>query len=220
MKEHQHVEWKESWRDECLKWICGFANAEGGVLVIGRNDKGEAVGVANARKLLEDLPNKIRDVLGIMADVNLVKKSGKELIEIRVEPYPTPISYKGELLLSQRQHHAGTQGGGAGAVLDEKTGPHLGRCAGARASPCATCPVPPPSKLSSSGPAKAAGWNRPCCGNRQRESCSSNLELTEGKYWLKRAACCSFHDRPEKYRQRGLGQDGFLRDQRRPALSR
>ena len=65
------------------------------MLVIGRNDKGVAVGVADARKLLEDLPNKIRDVLGIMADVNLVKKSGKELIEIRVEPYPTPISYKG-----------------------------------------------------------------------------------------------------------------------------
>ena len=96
MKEHQHVEWKESWRDEYLKWICGFANAEGGVLVIGRNDKGEPVGVSNARKLLEDLPNKIRDVLGIMADVRLVKKAGKELIEIRVEPYPTPISYKGE----------------------------------------------------------------------------------------------------------------------------
>ncbi len=44
MKETQHIEWKESWRDEYLRWICGFANAEGGVLVIGRNDKGEAVG--------------------------------------------------------------------------------------------------------------------------------------------------------------------------------
>ena len=37
-RESQQVEWKESWRDEYLKWICGFANAEGGVLVIGRND--------------------------------------------------------------------------------------------------------------------------------------------------------------------------------------
>jgi ATP-dependent DNA helicase RecG len=45
MKETQHIEWKESWRDDYLKWICGFANAEGGVLVIGRNDKGIAVGV-------------------------------------------------------------------------------------------------------------------------------------------------------------------------------
>ena len=95
MKEHQRIEWKEAWRDECLKWICGFTNAEGGVLVIGRDDQGKPVGVANSRKLLEDLPNKIRDVLGVMADVNLVKKSGKELIEIRVESYPTPISYRG-----------------------------------------------------------------------------------------------------------------------------
>jgi len=96
MKENQRVEWKETWRDEYLRWICGFANAEGGVLVIGRDDKGKAVGVANARKLLEDLPNKIRDVLGIMADVRLAKKAGKDMIEIHVDPYPTPISYKGE----------------------------------------------------------------------------------------------------------------------------
>ncbi len=26
-KENQHIEWKEYWRDEYLKWICGFANA-------------------------------------------------------------------------------------------------------------------------------------------------------------------------------------------------
>lgn len=62
MKEHQHIEWKESWRDEYLKWICGFANAEGGVLVIGRNDRGEIIGVPNAAKLMEDIPNKVRDV--------------------------------------------------------------------------------------------------------------------------------------------------------------
>lgn len=45
MKENQNTEWKESWRDEYLKWLCGFANAEGGVLVIGRNDKGQPIGV-------------------------------------------------------------------------------------------------------------------------------------------------------------------------------
>ena len=96
MKESQHTEWKENWRDEYLRWICGFANAEGGVLVIGRNDEGVAVGVKDAKKLLEVLPNKIRDVLGIVVDVNLGTEAGKELIEIRVEPYPSPISYKGE----------------------------------------------------------------------------------------------------------------------------
>ena len=46
--ESQKMEWKEAWRDEYLKWICGFANAQGGTLVIGKNDTGEAVGVQNA----------------------------------------------------------------------------------------------------------------------------------------------------------------------------
>jgi len=96
MKETQHIEWKESWRDEYLRWICGFANAEGGVLVIGRNDKGEAVGVKNAPRLLQEIPNKVRDILGIMVDVNLIEEAGKEILEIVVEPYPSPISYKGE----------------------------------------------------------------------------------------------------------------------------
>lgn len=96
MKENQNTEWKESWRDDYLRWVCGFANAEGGTLVIGRNDQGQAVGVANAARLLEEIPNKVRDVLGIMVDVNLLVEDGKELLEIVVEPYPSPISYKGE----------------------------------------------------------------------------------------------------------------------------
>ena len=28
--EKQNIEFKESWRDEYLKWLCGFANAQGG----------------------------------------------------------------------------------------------------------------------------------------------------------------------------------------------
>ena len=96
MKENQHIEWKESWRDEYLKWICGFANAEGGVLVIGRDDKGVPVGVKDARKLMVDIPNKVRDILGIMVDANLHEENGKELVEIKVESYPSPVNYKGE----------------------------------------------------------------------------------------------------------------------------
>ncbi len=96
MKESQQVEWKSSWRDDYLRWICGFANAEGGHLVIGRDDRGVAVGVKDATKLMEEIPNKVRDILGIMVDVNLRRAGGKELVEIRVEPYPYPVSYKGE----------------------------------------------------------------------------------------------------------------------------
>lgn len=39
--ENQNTEFKESWRDEYVKWVCGFANAQGGKLYIGINDKGE-----------------------------------------------------------------------------------------------------------------------------------------------------------------------------------
>ena len=68
MGEDKHTEWKESWRDEHLKWICGFANAQGGVLEIGRDDKGKAVGVKNVSRLLEVLPNKIKHILGIVPE--------------------------------------------------------------------------------------------------------------------------------------------------------
>ena len=41
LKEDQNVEWKKSWQDDYLKWICGFANAQGGRLVLGKDDAGK-----------------------------------------------------------------------------------------------------------------------------------------------------------------------------------
>lgn len=96
MSEHQQREWKAAWRDEYLKWICGFANAEGGVLEIDRSDAGEPMGVADVVRRLEEIPNKVRDVLGIMVDVNLREEAGKALLEIVMPAYPSPVSYKGE----------------------------------------------------------------------------------------------------------------------------
>lgn len=95
MAESQNIEWKESWRDEYLKWICGFANAQGGKVYIGCDDDGKVVGVANSKRLLEDIPNKITQSLGIVADVNLLSEDGKDYIEILVPPYSIGITYKG-----------------------------------------------------------------------------------------------------------------------------
>ena len=96
MSENQNTEWKQSWRDEYLKWICGFANAEGGTLEIGKDDDGNVIGISNARKLMEDLPNKVRDILGILVDVNLQVQSGLEWLSIEVASYPFPVNYKGQ----------------------------------------------------------------------------------------------------------------------------
>ena len=96
MAESQNVEYKESWRDEYLKWICGFANAQGGTIYIGKDDSGNICGVENSKKLLEDIPNKIRNTLGIVVDVNLHHTENGDYIQIEVEPQPYPISYYGE----------------------------------------------------------------------------------------------------------------------------
>ena len=96
MAENQNVEYKESWRDEYLKWVCGFANAQGGTIYIGIDDAGNVVGVQNVKKLLEDIPNKIQSGMGIVADVNKYTKDGKDYLEIKVKPSTFPISYHGE----------------------------------------------------------------------------------------------------------------------------
>ena len=95
VKECQNIEWKETWSDEYLKWICGFGNAQGGKLYIGIDDSNRVVGVANAQRLLEDIPNKIVMTLGIVAEVNLLSKDGRDYIEIVVSPSNIPIAYHG-----------------------------------------------------------------------------------------------------------------------------
>ena len=76
MLEHQNIEYKQSWRDDYLKWVCGFANANGGTIYIGKDDNGKVVGITEYKKLMEDIPNKINDILGVMAEVNLKKCDG------------------------------------------------------------------------------------------------------------------------------------------------
>ena len=95
MSESQNIEYKESWRDEYLKWICGFANAQGGRIYIGIDDNQQVVGVADSKRLMEDIPNKIVNYLDIVADVNLLHKEDKDYIEIAVQPCNLPIAYHG-----------------------------------------------------------------------------------------------------------------------------
>lgn len=93
--ENQNIEWKSKWNDDYLAWISGFANAQGGKIYIGCDDNGKVIGLSNSSKLLVDLPNKIRETLGVVVGVNLLVKDGKEYIEIDVPAYPIGISCKG-----------------------------------------------------------------------------------------------------------------------------
>ncbi len=65
-------------------------NAYGGTLYIGKNDNGDVVGLSDKdrKRLLEAIPNKITDIMGIVADVNLLYENGLQYIEITVDKYP------------------------------------------------------------------------------------------------------------------------------------
>jgi ATP-dependent DNA helicase RecG len=95
LPEQQDIEWKSTWRDEWLEWISGFANAQGGRLYVGKTDTGQAVGLADASRQLKELPDKIKSVLGIVLDVNLLQEDGGDIIEIVVPALPMPIACKG-----------------------------------------------------------------------------------------------------------------------------
>ena len=95
MPESQNIEYKSSWHDDYLKWICGFANAQGGKIHIGKDDAGTVVGLEDYKRLMEDIPNKIKNLMGIITEVNLVEENDKYYIEIIVHPYSVPISLRG-----------------------------------------------------------------------------------------------------------------------------
>ena len=95
MPEHQNIEYKQSWRDEYLKWVCGFANAQGGKIYIGIDDKGDVTGLEDYKRLMDHIPNKIVNHLGVLADVNLHISDGKHYIEIDVAANAIPVSYHG-----------------------------------------------------------------------------------------------------------------------------
>ena len=95
MPEQQNIEYKSSWHDDYLKWVCGFANAQGGIIFIGKDDNGQVLGVDDYKRLMDDIPNKIRNAMGITVEVNLQEENNLYFIEIITYPYSVPISLRG-----------------------------------------------------------------------------------------------------------------------------
>lgn len=195
MTENQNIEYKESWRDEYLKWICGFANANGDSIFIGKNDTGKVVGVADAKKLLEDIPNKVRDILGILVDVNLHQTEEGDFIEIIVESYPYPVNYKG-----QYHYRSGsTKQELKGAALDKFMLQRKGKRWDG---------VPVPNVSVNDLKKDTFDFFRKRAVKAQRieedvltdsnELLIDNLQLIETEY-LKRAAILLFHANPDKF---------------------
>jgi len=193
--ESQYVEWKESWRDEYLKWLCGFANAHGGTLTIGKNDRGEVVGIANSRQLLEEIPNKMRDLLGILVDVHSRHEGARQYLDIVVEAYPYPISYKGQYHYRSGSTKQELKGAALDQFLLRKQGKHWDG-------------VPVPGVAADALDVAAFLLFRQRAARSGRVDAEvlhdgnaallDNLHLTDGAY-LKRAAVLLFHPTPERF---------------------
>ena len=209
MSENQNIEWKENWRDEYLKWICGFANAAGGKIYIGTDDNGRVVGVADAKKLLEDIPNKVRDVLGIMVDVNLLEENGLQYIEIDVPPYSNPINYKGQYHYRSGSTKQELKGAALNRFIMQKTGRHWDEFPIERAKA---------EDLSESAlnrfRKEAARSGRVDEGvlNDTTGHLLQDLRLIDDAGHLNRAAVLLFHPDPERYVFGAYIKIGFFRD--------
>lgn len=206
MPESQNIEYKTIWKDEYLKWICGFANAQGGTIFIGKDDSGKVVGVNNAKKLLEDLPNKITTVLGIVAEVNLHETEHGDYVEIVVEPQPNPVSCKGEY------HYR------SGSTKQELKGAALDKfLLGKQCKHWDGVPIPHVTVTDLKQETFDFFRKKGVKSNRLSEDVLSdsnelllnNLKLTEGNY-LKRAALLLFHPDPEKFVTNAHVKIGFF----------
>jgi len=195
MQESQNIEWKEIWKDEYLKWICGFANANGGKIFIGKNDTGEIVGLKNSKKLLEDIPNKVRDVLGILVDIDLHKKEEGEYLEIIIEPQPFAVSYKGQYFYRSGSTKQELKGVALDKFLLEKKGKTWD-----------SVPIPKISIIDLKEETFEFFKRRAVKSkridesilNENNENVLENLKLTD-KSLLKRATVLLFHSDPEKF---------------------
>lgn len=195
MSESQSIEYKQSWRDEYLKWICGFANANGGIIFIGKDDNGNVVGLADAKRLLEEIPNKVRDVLGILVDVNLQTTAQGDFIEIIVEGHPYPVNYKGQYHYRSGSTKQELKGTALDKFLLHKKGKRWDG-------------VPVPKISAKDLKQEVFDFFRKRAFKSQRieeavltdsdEHLLENLQLKEN-HFLKRAAILLFHSNPENF---------------------
>ena len=165
------------------------------------------MGLPNAARLLEEIPNKVRDILGIVVEVNLREEAGNEWLEIVVEPYPSPISYKGEYHYRSGSTKQELKGAALDRFLLRKLGRHWDG-------------VPVPHVALSDLDAKALADFRKRAARSKRLSPDilaepdaalvDKLHLTEGRY-LKRAAVLLFHPDPERFVTGAFVKIGYFR---------
>ena len=89
------VELKEKFNDKFVKETVAFLNTSGGKIIIGVNDKGEAVGVDNIdetlRRIADVISDQIEPSAADMVDTKIITENGKLLISVSVDKGIKPL---------------------------------------------------------------------------------------------------------------------------------
>jgi len=96
--EMSKLELKESFDVECIETACAFANAAGGHIVIGVDNKGEPSKRQLRFEALRDYENKIATATEpcVAVDAEEVAFHGREVVILKVQENPLkPVAYKG-----------------------------------------------------------------------------------------------------------------------------
>lgn len=96
--EMQCLELKESFNVECIETACAFANAQGGFVVIGVDNKGNPSKCQLRFEGLRDYENKISTATepSVAVDAEKVEFKGREVVVLKVVENPLkPVSCKG-----------------------------------------------------------------------------------------------------------------------------
>lgn len=151
----------------------------------------------------------MRDVLGIVVDVNLPQQDGLEFIEITVDPYPYPVNYKGQYHYRSGSTRQELKGAALNKFILQKTGRHWDS-------------VPIPNVTINDLESRAFENFRKRAPRSKRveksvleasnETLIEHLRLFENQQ-IKRAAVLLFHPDPEKYITGAYIKIGFFENE-------
>lgn len=195
MPEQQNIEYKQGWHDDYLKWVCGFANAQGGVIFIGKDDDGKVVGISDYKKLMDEIPNKVKDLMGILVDVNLHDEKGLYWLEIITQPYSVPISLRGRYYYRS----GSTKQELIGAALTDYLLRKSGKTWDEVREPTATLDDIDDTSLKSYIAASVQAGRIGDVEGLSKADLIAKLRLTDDKGTLKRAAIVLFGKNPAKF---------------------
>jgi ATP-dependent DNA helicase RecG len=99
LREGEQVEFKLKFNDRATEDVCAFANTRGGVLFIGLDDDGKAVGLSRSDSLLQSVTSVISDTLGIAPRIEWKTMDGAEVLVVSVQATDWLVACKGRHLV-------------------------------------------------------------------------------------------------------------------------